>query len=228
MAMWQQITALGGLPFSSLLAFAIALSFLIGKPRCRHLSIEWCLLFPGVMAIAAGSQLAFLGWGIGFEGISFAGFSGHATRAAAVFPVASFMVFAREGNRSATLAVIVGVIAAALVAVSRVEIGAHSPSEAAAGFALGLAAAMPFIRRIGKWRANVTAAQLMVLCLASLFSTAQPTTAEAPVTHQWLTGVALKLSGHDRPYSRADWKPAAAAYVPPCPLSRRRFTYLCV
>ena len=228
MAMWEQITALGGLPFSSVIAFAIALSFLIGKTHGWRLSVYWGLLFLGAMAIAAGSQIAFLGWGIGVERIAFAGFSGHATRAAAVFPVALFVVFAREKSWSGTLSVIVGVIAAALVAVSRVMIGAHSQSEAGAGFVLGLVVAICFVRHIGKQRANIMAAPLMVLCLAPFFSPTQPTTVSASMTHQWLIGVSLKLSGHDRPYSRDDWERTRTPYVPPCTASRRRFSYLCM
>lgn len=218
MAIWEQITALGGLPFSGFAACAIALSFLIGKTHCRRLAVRWCLLFFGAMAIAAGSQIGFLGWGIGIERIAFAGFSGHATRAAVVFPVAAFLLFAREENCSRTLSVTVGVIAATLVAISRVKIGAHSFSEAAAGLILGLVVSISFIRHIGTWRADVSSAPLMVLCVASLFSTTRPTTVNASITHQWLTGVSLTLSGHDRPYSRKDWKLLPAPYLPPCPI----------
>ena len=46
-------------------------------------------------------------------------------------------------------------------------------------------------------------------------------------SHQWLTAVALKLSGHDRVYLRHGWERAAEPYLPPCAPERVRFDYLC-
>jgi len=45
--------------------------------------------------------------------------------------------------------------------------------------------------------------------------------------YQWLTAVALKLSGRDRVYLRNGWQPAQGPYVPPCAPAQVRFAVLC-
>lgn len=228
MATWKQITALGGLPFTSLVVIAIALSLLTAPTPLWRISAYWCALFFAVLLVSAGSQVAFLGWGIGAESISFTGFSGHATRAAAVFPTALFILFFSAGKWSRILSILVGLIGAALVAVSRVMICAHSSSEAAAGFVLGVVVALVLISKIWRRCGNVATFPLMALSLTALFFSGLPPVVHESMNHQWLIAVALNLSGHDRVYSRTDWKPASTPYVPPCPIERIRFHYLCM
>jgi hypothetical protein len=45
--------------------------------------------------------------------------------------------------------------------------------------------------------------------------------------HQWLTGLALTLAQHDRPYLRESWEPARFPYLPPCPPEKVHFGYMC-
>lgn len=228
MAMWENITALGGLPCTGLVALAVACVLLTAPGHPWRVATRWGILFGTVLALAAASQIAFLGWGIGIEQVSFAGLSGHAARAATVFPVALCLPCMRYGRRARTLAVATGCLAAALVALSRVMIGAHSPAEAAAGFLLGTTMALAFIWHARHCRPHFIAILVVALCFMTAFSSAPSEMTAASTTHQWLTGVALNLSGHDRPYSRADWKPAASAYVPPCAATSVRFHYLCI
>jgi membrane-associated phospholipid phosphatase len=218
MVWWSHLSALGGLNVTALLAAAIA-AWLVGA-HCWRLALAWCLLFGAALLIAAASQMAFLGWGIGVRALEFTGFSGHATRAAAVFPVAFFLLLERRWLRTGVLA---GALLAVAVAVARVKVGAHSPSEAAAGCLLGLTCASLFIART---RAAADRSPQPLL-LGLLAATVLLPRADPVNSHQWLTAAALKLSGSDRVWLRDGWQPAQGPYVPPCAANRLRFDVLC-
>jgi membrane-associated phospholipid phosphatase len=241
MILWHHLSALGGLNVTALLAVAIA-AWLVGA-RCWRLALAWCLLFGGALAIAAASQVAFMGWGIGVRSLGFTGFSGHAARAAAVFPVALFLLLDRQGRRRherrspgradghperrkegwQRAAALAGALLAVAVAAARVEVNAHTPSEAIAGCLLGLAAAGLFIARCRAARDWSPQPLLLGLLAATMLLPR----ADPAYSHQWLTAAALKLSGRDRIWLREDWQPAQGPYVPPCAPDRRRFELLC-
>lgn len=221
MSWWSFLSALGSLDVTAL--FALTVAAWLGSARCWRLALAWCLLFGAALALSAGSQMAFIGWGLGIQSLAFTGFSGHAARAAAVFPVVLFLLLEREGGTSQRWAVLAGALLAGGVAVARVKVGTHSPSEALAGCMLGLAIAGLFMAR-ARIRRDHEPRPLMLglLAAAILLPRADPID-----THQWLTAAALKLSGHDRIYLRRDWQPALRPYIPPCAAERVRFDYLC-
>jgi len=221
MVWWSHLSSLGGLNVTALLALAIA-AWLVAA-RCWRLALAWCLLFGAAMLVAAASQIAFLGWGAGIRALEFTGFSGHAARAAAVFPVALFLLLEREGGILRRAGVACGVLLAIGVALARVRVGAHSPSEACAGCLLGLAAAGLFLARA---RAAPHGSPQPLL-LGLLAATVLLPRADPVYSHQWLTAAALKLSGRDRVYLRRDWAPAQGPYVPPCAPARVRYDFLC-
>ena len=97
MLWWSHLSALGGLNVTALLAVGVT-AWLVGA-RCWRLALVWCGVFGGAMLLAAASQVAFIGWGIGIRSLSFTGSSGHAARAAAVFPVALFLLVERGSPR---------------------------------------------------------------------------------------------------------------------------------
>jgi membrane-associated phospholipid phosphatase len=83
------------------------------------------------------SKVAFLGFGLGIAALDFTGFSGHSMYAASVeIPLLATCALALCG-RGRWVGAMLGTALAALIAVSRVEVGAHSVSEAIAGFVLG-------------------------------------------------------------------------------------------
>ncbi|MGZ5199613.1 MAG: phosphatase PAP2 family protein [Telluria sp.] len=221
MLWWSHLSALGGLNVTMLAALALA-GWLAGA-RCWRRALDWSLAFGVALAVAAASQVAFIGWGVGVRGVDFAGFSGHATRAAALFPVALFLLFERSRalRRSG---LVLGALIALAVALARVKVGAHSPSEALLGWLLGSCAAGWFALRIrGGVRAPAGKPLLAGLALPLLLLPyAEPVNA-----HQWLTAMALDLSGHDRPYQRASWEQDGVPYVPPCAPQKVRLAYLC-
>lgn len=200
---WCFISSLGGLNITAPLALCIA-AWLAGARSWRP-AMTWCMLFGSAVGLAAGSQLAFIGWGVGIQSLGFTGFSGHATRAAAVFPVALFLLFERAGKRLQLGMSAAGALLAVGVAVARVKVGAHAPSEALTGCMLGLATAVFFISCAHAFRVNsprpffigMAAAIVMLPTLGTVNS------------HQLLTVTALKLSGHDHAYVRRDWQPVA-------------------
>jgi membrane-associated phospholipid phosphatase len=218
---WSHISALGGLNVTALVAVAIA-AWLVGA-RCWRLSLAWCLLFGSAMLIVAASQVAFIGWGVGIRALDFTGLSGHAARAAAVYPVAAFLLLERRPAWLRLLGVAGGALVAGAVAVARVKVGAHSVAEAALGCGIGLAAATLFTWRAYANRRGAPKPLLVALGLAMLLLPR----AEPAIAHQWLTGLALVLAGHDRPYQRDNWQRAPFAYVPPCPGEKVHFGYLC-
>ena len=227
MTIWEEITVFGGLPLTGLIASAIACSLLVATDHPWRMSARWCALFLTALGLAAASQIAFLAWGMGVEAVSFGGFSGHATRAAAVFPVALFVLCIRCRSWIKTCAVLTGFGIAATIALSRVQIGAHSVAEATAGFLLGAVIALAFLWQARTSHRNFAAIPLIALCLATAMSTGRAERGAASMTHQWLIGAALNLSGHDRPYSRANWKLAPDPYVPPCASASIRLRYFC-
>jgi len=240
MIWWYHLSALGGLNVTASLAVAIA-AWLVGA-RCWRLALAWCLLFGGAVFIAVASQVAFLGWGIGVRDLEFTGFSGHATRAGAVFPVALFLLMERRGVRREErrtesrpgardrraggwlrAAVLAGAVLAVAVAAARVKVGAHSASEAVAGCMLGLACAGLFIARTR----SAGDSKPQPLLLGLLAATLLLPRSDPANSHQWLTAAALKLSGGDRVWLRNRWQPAGNPYVPPCAPEKRRFDVLC-
>lgn len=218
---WFHLSALGGLNVTGLLGLAVA--GWLAAARGWRLALAWCLAFGGAMLVAVFSQMAFIGWGIGIRALSFTGFSGHAARAAAVFPVALFLLVERQPRRVRMIAVAAGGLLAVAVALARIRVGAHSPSEALSGCMLGLGAAALFLARARA--AQDCSPQPLLLGL--LAATILLPRADPAYSHQWLTAAALKLSGRDRVYLRNDWQPAQGPYVPPCAPSRVRFDVLC-
>jgi membrane-associated phospholipid phosphatase len=221
MLWWSHLSALGGLNVTMLAALAI--TGWLAAARCWRLALDWSLAFGAALAIAAASQLAFIGWGLGLRAVDFAGFSGHATRAAALFPIALFLLLERD-RAWRRFGLVLGALLALAVALARVKVGAHSASEAALGWLLGSCAAGWFAFRIRGGVLEPAGKPLLVGLALPLLLLPY---AEPLNTHQWLTALALDLSGHDRPYQRTTWEQDDLPYVPPCTPHKVHLNYLC-
>jgi hypothetical protein len=227
MVWWSHLSALGGLSVTFLISIGIAAW--LGAARHWGLVAAWCLLFATLLLLVCGSQIAYISWNIGVRSIDFEGFSGHAARSAVVFPVALFLLSERKAGAVPWLAIGLGTLLGLGVALARVKLGAHTVSEASAGCILGVFTAAAFIAYARSacglsphalLLGRLSAAILLVVAILLPH-------ARLPSSHQWLTAVALKLSGHDRVYVRHRWRHAERPYVPPCPTSRVRFDYFC-
>jgi membrane-associated phospholipid phosphatase len=192
---------MGSLAVTGPIGVVIAVWLLAGKSW--RLTAIWTLLFGAGMALVVVTKIAFMGWGIGVESVEFAGISGHAMRAGAVFPVAAFLAFRSTSPPARQLATAFGVLLAVLIAISRVYVLAHSVSEAVSGCVLGLGLAALFIWHAGNEHQMALSRVLVALCLPVLLVAprVEPIPAEL-----WIARTAMYLSGRDHPYTRAMWR----------------------
>jgi membrane-associated phospholipid phosphatase len=160
----------------------------------RRSALRWVAGITATTAVTTASKIAFLGFGYGIAAIDFTGFSGHSMYAWSILPVLGAIVAGRRG-------VAVGIALAMLITYSRVDLGAHSWSEAIAGTALGVAASgwtlADYLAHPGAVRAPWWLPLLIVMWLTVL-----PTKAPPSRTHSLVVSISLKLSGRARPYTR--------------------------
>lgn len=202
MTWWNGISFAADMSLMGPAGVAIALWLLVS--RQWRLVLSWSLWYGGGLLLVVLSKLAFIGWGVGSSAFDFTGFSGHAMRAGAVFPVLLYVILQRAAPAWRHAGVLLGVAFAILVAISRVVVQAHSISEAVSGCVLGLATAFGFM-----WSARgaVRFAISRALVLASLaVMVLLSFKAEPMPTELWLQKLALALSGHTEVFSREHWK----------------------
>ena len=160
----------------------------------RRSALRWVAGIAATTIVTTLSKIAFLGFGIGIAALDFTGFSGHSMYSWAILPVLAAIV---AGWRGA----LVGVALAMLITYSRVDLGAHSWSEAISGMALGAAAAgwtlADYLAHPGAVRAPWWPPLLLAAWLTLLPMRAPPSR-----THGLVVAISLKLSGHTRPYTR--------------------------
>ncbi|SEK85206.1 PAP2 superfamily protein [Roseateles sp. YR242] len=215
---WHVLTRLGEAQALLPLA-AMAMAGLWACKRQRLVVRRWVTGFVLVFGLTLLSKVAFMGWELGIASWDFTGFSGHAVCASAIFPLLAWLgLQAVRSARLRALGLCVALGLAALIAYSRLPVGAHSVSEALLGFDLGAAVAL-----FALWEARPgtdgetsvrvlrRSAGLSVLMVALLF--AAPWIAPPPRTHQWVTTLSLALSGREHPYTRHEMHRRAAGLV---------------
>jgi len=206
--LWYSITSLGGAGMTLPLAFAIALWLAVGYTW--RMAAGWLLLLGAAIGVVTVTKLAFLGWGVGVRELDFTGVSGHAMLSTAVYPVALFLMLLRTHPAIRVLGVLLGLAAGMAVGVSRVVLSAHSPSEAVTGCLVGALAALLFVRMA--WKAQPERLSVLPVAVSLMLLAVLMHGVHVP-TQRWVTHIALKVSGHDRPFIRAKWK--AIRNVPP-------------
>jgi membrane-associated phospholipid phosphatase len=177
----------------------------------RRSALRWVAGIVATTVVTTLSKIAFLGFGIGIAALDFTGFSGHSMYSWAILPVLAAIV---AGWRGA----LVGVALAMLITYSRVDLGAHSWSEAIAGMALGAAAAGWTLADYLAHPGAVRAPWWLPLLLAA-WLTLLPMRAPPSRTHGLVVAISLKLSGHTRPYTRFEL--LAGLIHPPWEKARR-------
>ncbi|MDQ2778922.1 MAG: phosphatase PAP2 family protein [Pseudomonadota bacterium] len=207
---WHLLTRLGEAQIL-LPAAALALLALLRDAPGRRLALWWVGLGSAAVLATTATKLAFIGWGVGSAALDFTGISGHAMFAAAIYPllfgalapsVTRWLAPARRVSPTPVwISVGLGATLALAIGVSRVVVHAHSASEVVAGLALGAA-----VCAVALWRSHppqrVLTPWVPALALAWLALT--PGLASASRTHPMVTRLALALSGHDSPYTRAE------------------------
>jgi hypothetical protein len=194
MNFWTVLARLGEaqILLPALAAVSAWLAWRVAVPR----TAAWWIGLIGVAALlTTATKLAFIGWGLGYAPLDFTGVSGHAMFAAAVLPLLAFA--ALPAQRVPALAAAYAL--AAVIAVSRLETGAHSLSEVAVGFVLG-AAASALALRLGTLPSQPLPKAVLIGLLAWMAAT--PAAAPPSRTHGWVTALALTMSGRSAPYTR--------------------------
>jgi membrane-associated phospholipid phosphatase len=213
--LWYSITSLGGAGLTLPLALAIAIWLAVGYSW--RLAACWLALLGAAIGIVTVTKLAFLGWGVGVRELDFTGVSGHAMLSTAVYPVALFLMLLHVRPAIRLLGVLAGLAAGIAVGLSRVVLSAHSPSEAVTGCLVGAVAALVFVRIA--WHAEPGRLSAMPVTVSMMVLAVAMHDVHVP-TQRWVTHIALKVSGHDRPFIRAKWKAAHELHPAAAPLSQ--------
>ncbi len=200
-ASWRNFTWLGD--SGLMLPAALMITIWLAKSRSTWSSAGlWIVLFGFGGGLILVSKLAFMGWGIGNVRYNFTGFSGHTAISAIVWPIMLWLVSSRAARWQRIALVFFAWALAAGIGVSRLALMAHSVSEVAAGYVLGVAVSATFLLLAHRkehprlWWPVVVVSFLMPL-LVQAPGTAAP-------THQLLEKIAVGLAGIERPYTRED------------------------
>jgi membrane-associated phospholipid phosphatase len=109
------------------------------------------------------------------------------------------------------MALALGCGLAVLVALSRIVVNAHSPSEIVGGLALGAAASAAIVRESKFARAHLNPVLPSLLVLWVVFTPFQMPPSRS---HALVTRIALAVSGHSVPFTRQHFKQALPAVSP--------------
>lgn len=197
---WQILTRLGEMEILLPVAVLTAAAWCFKADR-RRLGLVWMGLIALAVVITAASKIAFIGWGLGVAALNFTGISGHAMFAAAIYPLLTVAFAPVQSEPARRWALAAGIGLAVLVGVSRIAVGAHSWSEVFAGWALGgvvSAVVLGFPVLSGALLRPI----IPIILLAWVSIT--PFGMQASQSHSLVTRMALHLSGHSTPYTRAD------------------------
>jgi membrane-associated phospholipid phosphatase len=197
---WQTITRLGQSEIV-LPAAMLAIAILFIKVQTRDLALRWLVGLVVAVLLTLATKLAFIGWGIGCAAIDFTGISGHAMCAAATYPLLLVALAADRSPRWAVALQCTGWSLSIAVALSRVMVGAHSPSEVVAGFLLGGAVSTAALAKTDT--VTLRCRPVAIAVLLAWFSTGL---GEMPSsqTHSRITSLALAISGNHQPFTRTN------------------------
>lgn len=179
--------------------------WLLRAGHASTLAARWAVATSLAALATTASKVAFIGYEVGYAPLDYAGISGHAMFSAAILPVLMRAAAGGMAPRPARAMVGLGVAAAALIAVTRVKIGAHSWIEVLMGFALGSAAAAWALRTV-RWPDRRPGWWLPIGLGVWLAVTAQ--VAPPSQTHGMVTRLALAISGRPVPYTRNEMRRA--------------------
>jgi len=195
MTQWKLIIDIGHTAVMLPVAAAIAAWLIAGGAWKRALC--WCLLFAAGLSLVSLSKIAFLGWDAGIPLLGFKALSGHTLCATAVIPVLFFVTMQDRQISSRARGVFFGFCVCVGLGVLLVHFKFHTASEVIASFTLGVLISLGYMRiatalpapRMHRWTVP-----LSLLVFVLVFSV------KPSLINHRLVGVALHLSGRDRPY----------------------------
>jgi membrane-associated phospholipid phosphatase len=204
---WLAVTRLGEaqLALPATLAAIAWVALRANGPDLRTPAGRWALWLAAAIALTTATKLAFIGWGLGYAPMDFTGISGHSLFAAASYPLLLRLLAAGRGPRAERAAWVAGVGVAAVVAVSRVMVSAHSGSEVILGFMLGTAVSV--LAWPGWQLRRALPSFTLAAALAVWLALHVPAVAgglPSVDTHGMVTRLAMVLSAREAPYTRHD------------------------
>jgi membrane-associated phospholipid phosphatase len=145
--MWNAISNFGDAAVTLPLAVGCAL----WVAACdRRVAAYWLIFLSVGMAIVGATKILYAGCGIEIRDIGFRVVSGHTMLSSAVWTTCIALFLRRAGLMS--VGVTLGLVSGAIIGAARVFEEAHTLSEVVAGWALGSAIALIFVRSLEKSR----------------------------------------------------------------------------
>lgn len=199
---WLGFTRLGEAQILLPAALAVYGWTIWRAPASRACASRWLMAVVLAAALTTITKVAFIGYGVGNAALDFTGLSGHAMFSAAILPVLMRLLVVDRDPGHARAMVTLGYALAAGVAVSRVQVDAHSVSEVIGGALCGgaaSAAALATWQRLPVLRVPVRLWLGVPTAIVLAMHGAPPSQ-----THDWVTRLSLHLSGRTEPCTRED------------------------
>lgn len=193
MIAWIELVQLGDLALTLPAGAAIAAWLLAW--RAWRMAGHWCVLFALGIGLVGASKIAYMGWGGGWEALSFKAASGHAAGVAAIFPMLFYLLLHGAGPRLRAAGAGAGLALGALVAVLLVLMHEHSPAEALAGWATGALVSLAAIGLAGPLPPPRPLPGLV--CFAMVFALSAWLMQSAPVGY-WMIKAARLIASNNK------------------------------
>lgn len=148
MTIWRAITSLGDSALLLPLIVWIAIWLALPPSHVRD-ARRWLLAVTLCGGTVALSKLLFMAWGIGPPGLNYTGLSGHTALSILVWPAIASLLAGHTTRHLQVPAIALGAMIGAAVAISRLALKVHSPSEVWLGAMLGIGVAAWFLRGPG-------------------------------------------------------------------------------
>ncbi|CAB3760099.1 phosphatase PAP2 family protein [Paraburkholderia humisilvae] len=166
--LWNIFASVGDAAFTLPIALVCAIWLWFSA---RREAGRWILLLAIGMALVGATKILYAGCGIEIQSLHFRVLSGHTTLSAMVWTVAMSLLCRCAGGRART-GVIIGLLIGVLTAVARVFDDAHSVTEVIAGWVLGAALAIVFVRSFVRSRVKLAKPRFAALGLLLVASVA--------------------------------------------------------
>jgi membrane-associated phospholipid phosphatase len=186
---------------------AVALGFLLWRDQVKWVGVaRWGLALALASVIVAVTKVLFYGWGTGIRAWNLTSFSGHATLATGLWPVA-LAALAGQSRWGRWLGALCGLGLGLAIAVSRVALQAHPVSEALAGVLLGSLVAGVGLAALNNRQPPAKLRHVLAVgvAVAALLLAAGRWVPHLP-SEDWFQRLGVALSGRDGPVDREQWQ----------------------
>ena len=168
---WNHMFAFGGVVPTGIFAAFAVVAFL--ERREWRMAASWPLCLLLAIAIGTATKVMYYAWDIEFGFGRFHGFSGHTLRAAAVYPVFAYALFAGSSRPRTFAGLALGLLIACMVVIGAVHNEVHTFAEALAGAITGAIAAIAICSR-GPLPPLRGSTQILIVACACLLWFATP------------------------------------------------------